>query len=239
MKGCNIKISIITINLNNVKGLIKTVNSILIQDNADNIEWIFIDGQSSDYSLEYVKNMDLPFEHKLIYEKDNGIYYAMNKGIKVSTGSLLIFLNSGDTFIHKNCLQLIFDAYAKYDSDLMLFGFNYKMKLKLPRPLIWRFWGMPTSHQAMVYKRNLLIYNQYNTIYKLASDYDNFLQIYSLTKKITRINEFLIINENYGSNEKFSLLKEEYKHILIKHTNTFFGSIINFFKFFYLNLILK
>jgi glycosyltransferase involved in cell wall biosynthesis len=239
MKKSSIIISIITINLNNKEGLKNTLNSILIQNNLENIEWILIDGNSNDGSFDYLNNYQLPFKHKLISEKDKGIYFAMNKGIQLSNGTLVIFLNSGDTFMHNNCIQLIYNIYYKHSSDLMLFGFKYQNHLKYPKPLFWRFWGMPTSHQAMVYSRKLLLENIYDTKFKLAGDYDNFMKICTLTKKINNVNELLIINENYGSNTKLNVLKEEYKYILINYTNFLFGIIINQIKFTYLSFILK
>lgn len=239
MRESNITITIITINLNNIEGLKNTLISILNQNNLELIEWILIDGNSKDGSFEYINNQQLPFNHKLISENDNGIYFAMNKGLQFSNGTLIIYLNSGDTFMHNNCIQLIYNTYYKYPSDLILFGFKYHNTLKYPKPLFWRFWGMPTSHQAMVYSRSLLFENKYDTKYKLAGDYDNFMKICTLAKKITTVDDILISNENYGSNTKLHLLKSEYKTILIKYTNILYGSFVNHIKFTYLSLILK
>lgn len=239
MKKHEIKISIITINLNNNVGLINTINSVISQKMLNHIEWILIDGQSSDSSLDSIKNIQTSLNHKIISEKDNGIYFAMNKGIELSSGELLIFLNSGDIFENKDCIELILNAYEKFNADLMLFGFKYFNKHKFSKPLFWRFWGMPTSHQAMVYSRKLIKENIYDTSYKLAGDYDNFMKICKKTNKIKIINNILVVNENYGSDKKLDLLKQEYKHILIKYSNKLFGTIINTIKFFYLKNILK
>jgi glycosyltransferase involved in cell wall biosynthesis len=89
-------ISVITINLNNSLGLKKTINSVLSQDYS-NIEYIIIDGDSSDGSLEIIQSVSSKLAY-FISEKDEGIYSAMNKGIIKANGEYLIFLNSGDYF---------------------------------------------------------------------------------------------------------------------------------------------
>lgn len=88
------KLSIITINYNNLSGLKKTIDSVMCQTYKD-FEYIVIDGGSTDGSKELIEK----YADRLSYwvsEKDNGIYHAMNKGIKAATGEYLWFLNSGD-----------------------------------------------------------------------------------------------------------------------------------------------
>ncbi|KPA34233.1 hypothetical protein AMR50_0875 [Leptospira interrogans] len=93
------KISIITINLNNLEGLRKTLESVKSQTYT-NFELIVVDGGSTDGSFEYLKsNLDLI--KKFISEKDKGIYNAQNKGISLSKGEYLVFLNAGDTLLQK------------------------------------------------------------------------------------------------------------------------------------------
>ncbi len=88
------KLSIITINKNNAYGLRKTIQSVINQTYS-NIEYIIIDGASTDGSIDVIKK----FEDKIDWwasEPDTGIYNAMNKGIKIATGDYCQFLNSGD-----------------------------------------------------------------------------------------------------------------------------------------------
>ena len=100
------KISIITINYNDLKGLQKTFNSVVNQSNKD-FEYIVIDGGSSDGGKEFLEqNSD-----KLAYwisEKDSGVYNAMNKGIKAAKGEYLLFLNSGDFLVDDNVIEKVF-----------------------------------------------------------------------------------------------------------------------------------
>ena len=99
------KLSIITINLNNKVGLQKTVDSVITQTYKD-FEWIIIDGGSIDGSVELIKEIS----HHLNYwvsEPDNGIYNAMNKGIRVAHGEYFLFLNSGDYLYDDNVLMKV------------------------------------------------------------------------------------------------------------------------------------
>ena len=95
------KLSIITINYNNLLGLIKTVTSVLNQKSND-FEYIIIDGGSEDGSGDYIKSIDSSekqFTFKYLSEADSGIYNAMNKGIKMAKGEYVHFLNSGDWLV--------------------------------------------------------------------------------------------------------------------------------------------
>jgi glycosyltransferase involved in cell wall biosynthesis len=90
-------LSIITINLNNLSGLIATTQSVLPLI-GNNVEWIIIDGESTDGSVEYIKGLQENCCRFLI-EKDSGIYEAMNKGVSMSCGDYIVFMNSGDRFV--------------------------------------------------------------------------------------------------------------------------------------------
>lgn len=93
-------LSIITINYNNAEGLKKTMGTVLGQTYKD-YEYIVIDGGSTDESVEVIKHFGNK-GYQWVSEPDKGIYNAMNKGIKKSTGEYLLFLNSGDYFYDEN-----------------------------------------------------------------------------------------------------------------------------------------
>ena len=115
------KFSIITVNLNNVLGLRKTIDCLMRQTFLD-YEYIIIDGGSIDGSVEVIKE----FTNKITYwvsEPDNGIYSAMNKGIKVAKGHFICFLNSGDEFFSKYSLLVFSDSIS--NSTAELFFCNY------------------------------------------------------------------------------------------------------------------
>lgn len=100
------KLSIVTINFNNLQGLKRTVDSIL-QQSTRNFEWVIIDGGSSDGSKELVSNLTNNSNINIGYwcsEPDKGIYNAMNKGTKNANGEYLLFLNSGDCLADSNVI---------------------------------------------------------------------------------------------------------------------------------------
>ena len=106
------KISIITVTFNSEKTLRYTIESVLNQ-NYDDIEYLIIDGASTDSTLDIIKCYEPKFEGKLHYisEPDKGIYDAMNKGILMATGNVVGFLNSDDLFIDKKVAEDIVSAF--------------------------------------------------------------------------------------------------------------------------------
>lgn len=107
------KFSIITINYNNCEGLKKTIPSV-IEQNYKDYEYIIIDGGSTDGSVDVIKKYE-QFISYWVSEKDCGIYNAMNKGIRHSTGEYLNFMNSGDTFFESDILKKIETQLENYD----------------------------------------------------------------------------------------------------------------------------
>ncbi|NDV69030.1 glycosyltransferase family 2 protein [Dysgonomonas sp. 25] len=102
------KLSVITINLNNKDGLIKTIESVIFQSFTD-YEFIIIDGGSTDGSVEVIQQ----YADKISYwisEPDTGIYNAMNKGIKAAKGEYLHFLNTGDRLVSDEVYKKIFEG---------------------------------------------------------------------------------------------------------------------------------
>jgi len=95
-------LTIITINYNNLKGLKKTVESVVAQTWKE-FEYIVIDGGSTDGGPEYLESQSGKIDY-FISEPDKGVYHAMNKGIKKASGEYLLFLNSGDHFLNDNVL---------------------------------------------------------------------------------------------------------------------------------------
>ena len=100
------KLSIITINLNNKNGLSETISSVIAQTFTD-YEYIIIDGQSTDGSLEVIKQ-NANHINQWISENDHGIYNAMNKGLNLAKGEYCLFLNSGDSLYDSDVLQVLF-----------------------------------------------------------------------------------------------------------------------------------
>ncbi len=183
------KLSIITINYNNVDGLEKTIQSVVSQT-FGNFEYIVIDGDSNDGS----KNIIQKYADKITYwvsEKDSGIYNAQNKGIKQAKGEYCLFLNSGDTLYENDIINKVFSS--DYSQDILygelIFEFgneNFQIK-KLPDKLsIYYLFHDNIWHPASFIKREL--FNRiglYNEKYQIASDYDFFFNAIIINKAST------------------------------------------------------
>lgn len=156
------KVSIITINFNNKKGLLKTINSVLEQTYSP-IEYIIIDGGSTDGSLKLIEKKAALLSY-WVSEKDNGIYDAMNKGIAHATGEYCLFLNSGDYLYEPNILSKVF--FKKEQTSDILIGrqkfindnnVTYKApKINKAEISISFFLSSTLPHQATFIKRCLL-----------------------------------------------------------------------------------
>lgn len=107
------KLSIITINLNNASGLKDTVESVIAQTFND-FEYLIIDGGSIDDSIKVIKENEKKINY-WVSEKDSGIYDAINKGIKAAKGEYLYFLNSGDQFYSKETLSHVTKDFESFD----------------------------------------------------------------------------------------------------------------------------
>lgn len=110
------KISIITINYNNAEGLLSTAKSIVSLEDFDNVEWIVIDGGSTDGSIEIIHNY-ADYISYWLSEKDEGIYHAMNKGIRAAHGEYVLFRNSGDLMSDNEVVKKFLEhpSYGVYD----------------------------------------------------------------------------------------------------------------------------
>jgi glycosyltransferase involved in cell wall biosynthesis len=172
------KISIITINFNNRGGLEKTMASVFRQGYTD-FEYIIIDGGSSDGSVELIAKSS----NKLAYwisEQDNGVYHAMNKGIRQSKGEYLFFLNSGDEFASDDVLENL--THNKFDEDIvygdLLLDANGKTSIvTYPKKLTFRYWLDATiCHQVVFIKRTCFeIVGLYDERLKIMSDWKFFI----------------------------------------------------------------
>ena len=109
------KTSIITINLNNKDGLERTVRSVVIQTYFDKVEYIIIDGGSTDGSVDVIRENGRFFKY-WVSEHDNGIYNAMNKGLRLASGDYCLFLNSGDHFHSDDAIERM---YGHLDRDIV------------------------------------------------------------------------------------------------------------------------
>ena len=170
-------ISVVTIVFNDILGIEKTVKSVIYQT-YKNLEFIVIDGASTDGTLEIIKKYQSSIDFYLS-EKDEGIYDAMNKGIENCHGDFVIFLNAGDVFASDKTLAEVANKIG--DKDKAYFGraiiVGDKSNWLLP-PLkistsekadIWskKYLG---NHQSIFFPRSFYVTNKYNTLFKLCGD---------------------------------------------------------------------
>lgn len=195
------KISIITINYNDRNGLEKTIQSVISQ-RYKNIEFIVIDGGSTDGSKEIIDN----FAANLAYwisEPDSGIYNAMNKGIKVATGDYLLFLNSGDSLhdnqVIENVNALVGEERDIYYGDIIYDEVNQQNKVTFPDVLTFAFFfERNISHQASFIKRHLFeTIFLYNENFKIVSDWEFF--IYAICKREVSYQHLDLLVTNYDA----------------------------------------
>lgn len=177
----NPKLSVITIVFNNARDIERTMLSVLNQTYG-NIEYIVIDGSSTDGTLGIIKR----YENRLILksEKDNGIYDAMNKGLALANGDYVLFMNSGDEIYAADTVEKVFAAAPSADvyyGETEMFDDNWnslgQRRHRAPEKLTkasFRF-GMSVSHQAIYVRRELAA--PYDLRYKLSSDIDWILNI--------------------------------------------------------------
>lgn len=168
------KLSIITINYNNLNGLKRTVESVVNQTWQE-FEYIVIDGGSTDGSAEYLESQSDNIDY-WVSESDKGIYNAMNKGIAKAKGEYLLFLNSGDHLYSDTVLQENHGRIA--DHDLIYFniqniGKNFSKIISYPA--ILRFSDLYfdiLSHQATFFRKDLFDrVGLYDENLKIVSDW--------------------------------------------------------------------
>lgn len=194
------KFSIITVTYNAASVIAPTLQSIMAQSYR-NIEFLLIDGGSSDNTVETVKNSGIEIA-TLISERDKGLYDAMNKGIAHATGDYLCFLNAGDSFHSADVLEKMAATVAdRTDLPDILYGetaevdeerkFVRMRRLQAPEKLDWRSFrnGMLVCHQAFFARRDKA--PMYDLTYRLSADVDWCIRVMKESKDI--VNTHLII----------------------------------------------
>ena len=172
------KISIITVTKNSEKYLEKNILSVHKQK-YKNYEHIIIDGKSTDGTINVI-NKHIKKIKYFISEKDKGLYDAMNKGIKKSTGDIIGILNSDDIY-HNKTLDIVNKYFNKYKKLDFLFGSVYKHKLLYgynPHKIRWSF-GFYSTHSIgfFIKKEAHKKVGLYNIKYKYSAEYDLFYRL--------------------------------------------------------------
>jgi len=209
-------ISIITVVYNGEKYLEETIQSVINQT-YDNVEYIIIDGGSTDGTLDVIKK----YEDKIDYwisEKDEGIYDAMNKGIDVAAGDWINFMNAGDRFYADDVLKKVFGG--TYDiPNVALFYGNKIANDKLERPLDIKkleVGEIMACHQAMFFNKAILKNDLYYDLrYPIYGDYELVNRIYISKKSIKYIDVTIAIFAGGGISSVVSTQKRKDKYLII------------------------
>ena len=166
-------VSVITVVRNDAAGLARTMDSVASQD-YEQIEYIVIDGASTDGTLEVLKKREAEVS-RWMSEPDGGIYDAMNKGARLASGEYVCFMNAGDCFASKDTVTRMFNPPPKSEfvwGDCIVEnsrGEEYDpASVVIPR--LHR--QMTVCHQSMFTKRSSLLGRPYDTSFRIAADYD-------------------------------------------------------------------
>lgn len=220
-------LSIVTVVYNDKLKIENTINSVLNQDFKD-IEYIIIDGDSTDGTQEIIESKINNFkEFKIIYlsEKDEGLYFAMNKAIDLASSSFIMFLNSGDEIFAKNTLIKLFNlnlygdviygkTEIKYDEEnkkiLEISNHNHKFHHKF-------------VHQSSITKLKIMKEFHFETKFKIASDTNFFTTLFNSGFEFQFVDLIIASFDANGisSTISYAVFKEELK-IGQKYSKLFF-----------------
>tara|TARA_B100001057_G_scaffold450872_1_gene493337 strand:+ start:403 stop:1158 length:756 start_codon:yes stop_codon:yes gene_type:complete len=191
----NNSLTVITVVKNDQKNIEKTIKSVISNNKGFKLEYIVIDGKSQDKTLSIIKKYKNKIS-KIISEKDNGIYDAMNKGIDISKNDIIVFCNSGD-FFYKSSLRKVIQIFNSKNVDYV-FGTvvrNYTKKKIIkfslnPKRIFYNF-DFATAHSTGFFLKRE-VYKKigvYDLKFKCSSDFDLYFRmikkgyIGSVTKK--------------------------------------------------------
>lgn len=192
----NWKVSLIVATYNNAEQLKITLSSIYSQDYT-NIECIIIDGMSTDHTINVIKQYAEIFGDKLQYvsEKDNGIYDAINKGIRMCTGDIIGV--QYDYYAGKDSIRKMVEVMERENTDgvhsdlLFMNGDKIARSWKMGQGTINQGWM--AAHPTLYLRKEVYDkYGLYKTDYKCAADYEFELRIFSQGVKISYIPEVLV-----------------------------------------------
>lgn len=174
MKTNHHYLSVITINYNNQYGLRKTIESVEMQD-FQCFEYIIVDGGSTDGSRDLIKSIKKK-PIKYVIENDSGIYNAMNKGVKMSAGGYIMFLNSGDYLYSAGIIRQIVCRIGSADiiyGDLCVVRDRQKIRLYSPQKIVYSHkyqHNLPPQPSTIIKKDILIKAGCFDERYKIAGD---------------------------------------------------------------------
>lgn len=201
------KVSVITVCYNSEKTIERTLRSVISQTYQD-IEYIVIDGKSSDQTLKIAENFH-PHITQFISESDNGIYDAMNKGLQIATGEIICFLNSDDIYESNKTIERVVKRFQENQIDALFGGvsfFHESTPYKVSRT--YRFnhfnlrkfsFGWMPAHPASFIKRTLMMKNGlFDPSFQIAGDFDYFLRMFKNLKFNYECSKDILVRMQMG-----------------------------------------
>jgi glycosyltransferase involved in cell wall biosynthesis len=197
-----LKLSIITVTYNSAATLEHTIHSVLLQDYA-NVEYIVVDGASTDDTLSIIRKYRHKIDH-FVSEKDEGLYYALNKGLALATGDVIGILHADDFYIEDHVLGKVAEAFEKSHADAV-YGDLYYVDRDDTEKIIrkWKsgkyshgkfLWGWMPPHPAFFVKKEIYHkFGPFNTDLRSAADYELMLRfIHKHRIKLAYLPEYLV-----------------------------------------------
>jgi len=190
------KLSVITIVYNNVRDIERTIKSVINQT-YKKIEYIVIDGGSTDGTLEVIQQ----YKHQIstiVSEPDKGIYDAMNKGLALAKGEYVLFMNSGDEIYDEHTVEDIFATASGADiyyGETEMYNDNWeslgRRRHEAPEQFDWTSfkYGMNISHQAIYIRRSITV--PYDLHYKYSSDIDWIIKAAKKASNIVNVHRYV------------------------------------------------
>lgn len=211
------KVSIVTVLLNNLQGFRRTAESIFYQDHY-NIDWIVVDGGSSDGTAEYVKTLGTRVT-KFFSGQDKGIYDAMNKGLAAASGDYVVFLNGDDRLASSGVLTALVNLAVEADypdlifgSSYLLFGGERRVLRRVRNPGVYIRHGQPALHQGTAFRRTTHLRYMYDLRYSVTADYAVVAAMLAGGARWRTTEEVISVNPVGGSstshNRRAALLQE-------------------------------
>jgi len=209
------KVSIITVSYNSAETIEQTILSVVNQD-YKNIEYIIVDGLSKDNTLEIVNNYKSQIT-KIVSEKDNGIYDALNKAISLATGDVIGMIHADDLYANNSIVSDIVSAFTNNEVDAVYADLNYVDRFNTSK--IIRKWKsgaykqglflkgwMPPHPTFFVKKSCYEKYGTFNLKLKSSADYELMLRMIHVNKISLAYLPRLVVNMRAGGQSNVSLL---------------------------------
>ena len=215
-------ITIITVCFNASDSIEHTMLSVLHQT-YKNIEYIVVDGDSQDNTLEkiqVIKKDYLDRDIKVVSEKDKGIYDAMNKGIRMASGSWILFLNSGDSFYNENVISEIFESYVD-NGESIIYGktvFYDAQNKKIENVRYSDYEFMPACHQSIFTRASELKNNPFDLDFKITADFVFYYKLYKRNPKYLKSDRIISIYDTNGiSRTQYINVTKEHLKLYVHH----------------------